>query len=337
MLFAWIIVVHIGSTGPVTEIAWTLFLVCTIFLFVVIHELAHSLVARKHSIKADSITLLPIGGVAQMGSLHEKPQIDLKISLAGPAINLVFALICWGLLGFQWIDTAKLDTTRSMNNFLLFVMQANAMLGFFNLIPAFPLDGGRALRAGLAMKMEYSLATSIAAAISQGLGFLLIFFGFTYSLFLIFIGIFIIISSQSERYSVGVRAFIHKYTAGEATIKEIPVLNIQSTLADASRKLLNTQNKNFVIFDGDFPVGTISRDEIIIAFRESGAHEYIRNVRFKRVVKIPETTPLDTAIEQMKESGSKILLVSGDDDIKGILEEDNIHEFMLLKSGPRAA
>src|SRR4029453_15764556 len=174
LLLAWIGVVHWTRGGPAEAVDGVVF-IALLFLGVVLHEFGHVFAARRYGIKTSDVTLLPIGGVASLERMPEKPSQEIVVALAGPAVNLVIALLLIVVLEarFDLLQMAQLEEAQSTLTGR--IAAANVVLFAFNLIPAFPMDGGRVLRALLAIGMGYTRATRVAASIGQGLA---VVFGF---------------------------------------------------------------------------------------------------------------------------------------------------------------
>jgi Zn-dependent protease len=200
ILIVFIIYSNYRAGQNMEQILWSLLFVLSIFATVFLHELGHALAAKRYGIKTTDITLLPIGGLARLERIPEKPTEELVVAIAGPLVNIVLALLTllfitvpsWGAI------TEQLTIGVGLHNFFLYFFIVNIWLSLFNLIPAFPMDGGRVLRAILSMGMQRHSATEIAARIGQLLAIGFVFLGFYSNPFLIFIGLFIILGAQGE-------------------------------------------------------------------------------------------------------------------------------------------
>ncbi len=208
----------------------------TIILFgcVVLHEFGHALTARRYHIKTLDITLYPIGGVARLERMPDKPLQELWVALAGPAVNIAIALVL-----LLWLVIANtLAPVANMNNvsgsFIERLLMVNVSLVLFNLIPAFPMDGGRVLRALLAMRMDYTRATQIAATIGRGMALLLGFAGLFSNPFLVFIAFFVWFGAGQEASLVQLKSSVGGISTGRAMLTDYQVLSPQDFIAPSS-------------------------------------------------------------------------------------------------------
>ena len=216
LLLAWFGFIYY-SDGGWTAMVSGLFFIVLLFGCVVLHEFGHALAAKAYGIRTPDITLLPIGGVARLERFPDKPWQELVVALAGPAVNVVIVLGLYIVLGsfFNILDLA--DIAGGRGNLLVKLLAINVILVVFNLLPAFPMDGGRVLRALLAMRMKHARATRIAAVVGQamavGFGLLGVLGG---NPFLIFIAVFVFFGAQTEaNYAV------YKEAAEDTCVSEI--------------------------------------------------------------------------------------------------------------------
>ena len=189
-----------------------------LFVCVVLHEFGHIFAARRYGIRTPDVTLLPIGGVASLERMPEKPSQEIVVALAGPAVNLVIAVLLMVVLGARFDFTQMAQLEQAQTTLIGRVAAANVALLVFNLIPAFPMDGGRVLRALLATGLGYTRATRVAASIGQGLAVVLAIVGLMGNPLLVLIAVFIFLAASGEAGYVQMRDYTRGYLASHAMI-----------------------------------------------------------------------------------------------------------------------
>lgn len=336
ILIAWIVFANMRSGLGPNEILWSVGFILTIFLCVILHELGHALTAQRFNIKTKGISILPIGGVAQLESIPEEPKEELLIALAGPAVNIVIAVLLYPFVNFA-SAIGEFETLERIGpgNFLIALMTINLWLAIFNLIPAFPMDGGRVLRALLAFKLSHAKATAVAASVGQVLAIVFVFFGFFYNPFLIFIGFFIFLGAQSEAVFARSKFMLKGFTVNDVLMQDVPVINDQASVKDAVSMLLNSQNKNFVVNNEGKPVGTLSRDEIIKALGEKGETASVNEIKDQNMVLLSPDMPLEKAWQILQQERKPLMLVMSDGSLAGVVDEENMAEFILIQTAAK--
>ena len=331
ILIAWIIFSSLRTNADSAETIWSLLLVLAVFACVILHELGHALAAKKFNIKTTSITLLPIGGLAQMEQIPEKPKEELIIAFAGPAVNLIIAALIYPMTSISSLpDLEQLNEKPEAGNFLNALMSLNVWLAIFNLIPAFPMDGGRVFRALLSFKLGHVRATQIAASVGQVLGMGFVFFGFFYNPFLIFIGLFIYLGAGSESIYTQTRSMLQGFTVKDVLMREIPFIDKNAPLKEAVDQLLNSQNKNFVVTDAGKPVGTLNRNQIIKALQQENDQILVDKIKKDMPAYFPTEAPLESVWHEIQKH--KIILVANNGTLEGIVDDENLAEFILIRS-----
>src|SRR6185295_18780868 len=235
---------------------------------VVLHEFGHALTARRYGVTTRDITLLPIGGVARLDRFPRRPSQEVAIALAGPAVNVVIAALLYGYMRFSpnlydWSDPHLLE--RSFVARLFFF---NVVVTVFNLIPAFPMDGGRVLRALLAMRLEYVRATRIAANVGQGLAFLFGVLGLFGNPMLILIALFVFIGAGQESAMVQMNSMFDGVPVRSAMITDFRALRADEPIARAIELLLDGHQQDFPVLagqDGEPPIGILARADLLKA------------------------------------------------------------------------
>ena len=198
ILLGWVGLVHYLPDDSFVDAVTGLVFIVALFSIVVLHELGHSLTAKHFGIRTRDITLLPIGGVARLERMPKEPKQELLIALAGPAVNVVLAALLAVVVMAMMVADGLSDVALVVRQFLAQLMWVNIALAVFNLLPAFPMDGGRVLRALLAMRLDYVHATEIAARIGQGMALLFGLVGLLFNPFLIFIALFVWTTASQE-------------------------------------------------------------------------------------------------------------------------------------------
>ena len=333
ILIAYIIFSSYRAGQNAEQIIWMLIFVLSIFVTVFLHELGHALAAKKYNIKTKDITLLPIGGLARLESIPEKPKEELVVAIAGPAVNIGLAILTGLFIAIPDAKDLTIQLTGGINsgNFFLNFFIVNIWLALFNMIPAFPMDGGRVLRALLAMKFERHIATNIAARIGQFLAIGFVFVGFFSNPFLVFIGLFIFLGAQAEAQYTQAKSMLAGYKVKDVLMKEYKTIDASATVKAAVEMLLNGQCKNFLVTENNNPVGTLNRDEIIKILSEQGENEIIHNVMNKSLVFLNPESPLENAYQQAQQHKSTLMPVVVNNQLIGTLDTDNILEFIMVK------
>ena len=266
--------------------AWVLALVASVFLCIVLHELGHCVVAMRFGARVQSITLLPIGGVASLSSLPEKPVREFLVAVAGPAVNLVIAVVLILLRGDVPSLRALGEVPSSLPQLADGLIRTNLMLVLFNLIPAFPMDGGRMVRSGLAAFMPYDRATLAAALIGQLIAVGFMVFGWHYTPMLGIIGIFIFWSAGREAQWSALRSRLGDVTAGDVMRRHVAGLPVHAVAADCVDAVHAGQPPDFPIFDGDHLVGFLPRDRWLVALRNGHGDQSVASLMDHRFLSI---------------------------------------------------
>ncbi len=329
-IIAWILFLGIRQGLSNLQLMYSVLFVLTIFVCVVLHELGHALAARQYGIGTSSIVLLPIGGVANLEKIPEKPEQELWVAIAGPLVNVAIAIILGGILWVTGNFQINMEITAiQADNFFFMLMVVNILLVVFNMIPAFPMDGGRILRAFLAFYLSRKKATLIATRIGQLFAVVFLFLGFTTNPFLIIIAIFIFIAAQSEFNAVSSQHLIGSYSVGDAMLTRYKALSPSDTLQDAVNALLTGTDERFLVLDEQGRLsGIITKGDIIRNLASSGPHVNIRQVMTTEIFTLPMDAPLMEGFHAMMHRGFSIIPVLQNGTLAGILERNNVMEFM---------
>ncbi|HMB48210.1 MAG TPA: site-2 protease family protein [Afifellaceae bacterium] len=334
LLLLWIGVAHYQQGGASAAVDGVLFIIA-LFACVVAHEFGHALAARRYGIKTPDITLLPIGGVARLERMPEKPRQEIIVALAGPAVNIVIAFMLILLLGAR----ADLQSLEALDNpalsFVARLASVNLFIAIFNLIPAFPMDGGRVLRAALASRMERTKATQLAATVGQGFAFLLGFLGLTAgNPMLIFIAIFVYLAAGAEAQATGLQDMSRNMSVRDAMITKFEPLGPQSTIGDAAEALVRTTQHEFPVLDGGGRLrGILSRNAMIQALHGHGPQYPVLEAMTGDITSVPVTARLDKALDALQTSNAPAVgVLDNDGRFVGYITAENIGELMMIRS-----
>ncbi len=318
-----------------------------LFVCVVLHEFGHAIMAKYFGVNVPHITLLPIGGVAQLERMPRKPMQEFLIAIAGPAVNFALAavLLPAALLvvsmsmrtGTMWaLISALMRTAQSMSvgGLLLTLAGTNLLLGIFNLLPAFPMDGGRILRALLALRLRYVAATRIAVLIGRGMAILFAIWGISGGgIFLLMVAFFVYVGGRGELEAVQSRYVLKDFSARQAVNKDAHVLYTSEPISRAVDYIMTTYQGDFPVHDlGNNLVGVLTRPRLVATLRGQGQDGRIVDVMIPRA-RVPVTsgdTTLADVWEQMLEAGSRVIIVQDQNQFLGLITLDDISELIQV-------
>jgi Zn-dependent protease/predicted transcriptional regulator len=338
LLLAWVVFSYVsaGQSGAVA--AEGVVFVLAIFACVVLHELGHALTGRHFGVQTRDITLLPIGGVARLESIPEIPMQEFWIAVAGPAVNVVIAAV---LLVFL-VGAGELERARNVTliggPFLVKLTVVNVMLVLFNLLPAFPMDGGRVLRALLAMRMPRVRATHIAATVGQAMAILFGVVGvFTGQWMLLFIAMFVYLGAQAESHMVEMRSLFKGVRARDAMITRFLTAQPDDSIRSVVEESSASHQKNFPVLNGRAPLGVVLHRDLIAALTKSelaksDGHARVADIMRRDVLVVQDSDPLDRVIDQMQSLGQPLALVARNGELVGLLSEEHIGQWVMLHS-----
>ncbi|MBI4559092.1 MAG: site-2 protease family protein [Candidatus Hydrogenedentes bacterium] len=316
--------------------AGELLYVCTIFGIVVLHELGHALAARRYGIRTRDIILLPIGGVARLERMPEEPIQELIVALAGPAVNVVLAVIAFATL----IPVAGLGALGEWSFISGSILQRlfviNVILALFNLLPAFPMDGGRVLRALLAIKLDYVQATHIAATVGQGMAFLLGFLGLvTQQYMLIFVALFVWMGAAEEASVVQMKSALGGIPISRAMITDFRTLSENEPLGNAVAHILAGFQQDFPVLENGQLVGVLTRNDLMTGLTQRGAQTPVGEVMKRQFATADPSEMLNHVFARLQECECHTLPVVRNGQLVGIVTMENLGEFMMIQSALR--
>ncbi len=305
--------------------------ILALFVSVLLHELGHVAVSRKFGIKTKEIVMYPIGGVSVM-ERDPAPAAELWIALTGPLVNIAIALALWAWLYYSGhLIAMEMLGQASDSNLLERIALGNLILGLFNLIPAFPMDGGRALRAFLARSRSLQDATRIAATAGRFLAISMLFTGLLSGQYiLMFISIFVYLGAEQENSSVMGRALTQGVPVRAAMITEFHTLSHGNSMRDAANLLLSTSQQDFPVVLGEQVIGLLGRNALLRGMANQGPEAYVAGVMDRNFTAIRPDMDLAEAMPLVLQAGS-CALVMEEDRLLGLLTRENLTEFLLLR------
>lgn len=304
-------------------------LVLIIFACVTIHELTHSLVAKRFGIEVRDITLLPIGGVASMGKMPDSPIQEFLISVAGPLSNIFLAAALFSFLYFMpWMPKEVLFHPLSGETLIYTIAWlpwANVTLAGFNMLPAFPMDGGRVLRAVLALKMSYIKATRIAVGIGHAFAVLFVFWGImTGNIVLILIAFFIYIAASSEAAQASVSETLKAYRVKDVLSTQFLTVEKNAPVSKMLEFMFHRHQEDFPVMEADRMLGFVTRNDIMIAAHQFGPDKPVGDIMR---TDMPVVAPEDKLLKVqhiMEEKGVRALPVVAEGRLCGIVTLEDI-------------
>lgn len=338
LLILWIVYREISRGRGLETILWSSGFIFVLFLCVVLHEYGHALTARRYGVKTNKITLLPIGGVADLEQMPRKPMQEFWVAIAGPLVNVTIALLLYFFVPFETIlDQSQEELRQTLNsigpdNFIFYLFSTNVILVLFNLLPAFPMDGGRVLRALLSLKMSRLKATKVASSIGQFLAAGLFFFGLFYSPILILIGIFVFFGAQSESSMIQQQSLLEGYRVKDAMRTGITKVKPDQTLDDIVELLISGAEKNFIVEENNEIRGILYHDELIKSFQSHDRNTAVREVMNTNYDTLGATENLTTIFKKMKTSNKTFFPVVDGKETKGAIDNENLNEFIAVKA-----
>jgi Zn-dependent protease len=311
--------------------------VILVFVCVILHELSHSLVAIRYGHKVRNITLLPIGGMAQMDEIPEKPREEIVISVAGPAASVGISAVLFGVIMLFKIPLGTpTSTSLYEGNLIVSLFWINLFLAGFNLIPAFPMDGGRVLRGVLGVFMDHMKATRIAVFVGQVFAVILFFVGIFANIWLALIAVFIYLGAEGEE-----RIWALRYALADAPVKSVMLEDFKAlapgdTLASAAELFLHTLQGDFPVLFGDRLMGILRREALIAGINDNKESGRVADFAEREFLATNEKEPLVQLYKKMAEKGLSMVPVVRDDKLVGIVTMEQIGRYHMVAAAKGA-
>jgi Zn-dependent protease len=333
LLLAWIAYIAYQDAGATAAVRDTLFFVC-FFFCVVLHEFGHIWMAGRFGVRTPDVILLPIGGVARLERIPEEPRQELLIALAGPAVTLAIILALAAVVLVSGEAMVLRDPLAAEVPFVARLLVANLLVLVFNLIPAFPLDGGRVLRALLARKLGLVRATRIAGAVGQLFAVALGILGvILHAPLTMLVAFFIFLGAGTEASAVAARVAGRGLQVSQMMVTNFRTIPIHATLAQAVDLLLTGEQREFPVVDNlGRTEGILTRDNLIRGLSRGGPTSTVAEAMTPAAPTVPPTLGFQEALERLRASGLPALpVVDAGGALVGLLTLDNITDLLLVR------
>ncbi|HEX2215615.1 MAG TPA: site-2 protease family protein [Xanthobacteraceae bacterium] len=320
-------------SGGLNAALSSLVFIVLIFLCVLAHEFGHIFTARAFGVNTPDVTLLPIGGVARLERIPEEPREEFLIAIAGPLVNVAIALILIFVAGADVSGRHLAVVERPEVSMVDRLAAVNLFLAVFNMIPAFPMDGGRVLRAILGVRLGFTRATEIAAGIGQWVAFALGFIGLFTNALLIFIAIFVYLAASSEAQLVAVRAMSRGVPVNAAMMTQYATLRPEAHIDEAIDTLLRTSQSEFPVVDAsDRLVGLLGRNDMIRALKERGPDARIGDAMVTDVPTVGHRQCLDEAFRILQQKAAPAVgIIDAGGRLVGLITSETIGEMLMVR------
>ncbi len=330
-----------SAAGPLAGALYGILVIILLFVCVTLHEFGHALTAKRFGVGVKTITLLPIGGVANLERMPDKPIQEFLITLAGPLVNFVIALLLFPLtlllmtMEFGSYPSNTEAFLRALQepgliNLVTYLFVTNILLGVFNLLPAFPMDGGRILRSLLAMKLSYVQATQIAVLVGRIMAALMAIVGLLAgNISLLLIAFFVYVGGSAEREVVESQAVLRHFTAAQALPRTAVSIYATERLSRAVELIMSSYQSDYPVLDlhGKF-IGVLTRPRLIQALQQFGPEGRVVDVMLpaESVPVVSPTTSLADVWETMASQGTRVVAVKNQQEFLGLITMDDIIE-----------
>jgi Zn-dependent protease/CBS domain-containing protein len=337
ILLAWVAFASYQLRGSVSDAVSGVVFILAVFASVILHEYGHALTARHYGIPTKEITLLPIGGVAQLERIPREPQRELAVALAGPAVTVAIAIVIFLILVATGLPTRPGVLLREDAPFLSRLMWVNVWLVIFNAIPAFPMDGGRVLRAALATRMPHLRATRIAAEVGKGFALIFGIIGlfFTGDPWLVLIALFVWLGAAGEAAMAQQNTAFDGIRVERVMIRDVRTLAPDDPLSRAVDEVLSGFQQDFPVIEGGVVVGVLTRGDLMKALAAHGPTSRVGDAMDRAFAVTDPREELEDAFARLRSCRCRTLPVVLGRELVGVLTTENVGEFMMVQSAMR--
>lgn len=336
LLIGWLVWVHTSAGDTAAQTVQGILLVLAVFGCVVLHELGHALAARRFGIPTRDITLLPIGGVARLERMPSDPVQELVVALAGPAVNVLIVLVLLPLVFMELTAISDPMWVLTKENFALQLAVVNVLLIVFNLLPAFPMDGGRVVRALLATMMNYARATEIAAGLGQAMAVLFAIVGlfFWQNPFLALIGLMIFFGARQEVHAARLRTVLRGVPVRSAMMTRFYSLSPDEPLGPVLQALMITPQPVFPVLEDERVVGVLTQADLAAARTENFGGPVQERMRDASAA-VVESDSLESVFDRLQSGRALMVPVERDGRLVGIVTPQTVRQWMDYEAAAR--
>jgi Zn-dependent protease/CBS domain-containing protein len=332
LLILWVVVLHWIEGRSLQAVISGVTFIVALFACVVLHEFGHALTARRYGVPTKDITLLPIGGVSRFERMPDKPWQEFWVAVAGPVVNLLIAALIYAFLFFSSGLRPVKGLSITGGPFLERILVANLLLAVFNLIPAFPMDGGRVLRALLSTRMDHVRATQTAASVGQAIALVFGLVGLFFDPFLVFIALFVWIGAAHESHSVQFKEAFSGIPIRTAMQTHFTTLTTNNTLGDAVKVVLDGSQHDFPVMWGDRVMGILTRANLLSGLSQYGPDQPVTTVMQREFETADPNEMLAAVLNRLSAAPTRVMPVLEDGKLAGLVTLENLGEYLVIQN-----
>ncbi len=332
LLIGWIAYAQYSAGGGLSAVLVSIAFVLALFACVVLHEFGHALTARRFGIATRDITLLPIGGVARLERMPDDAKEELLVALAGPAVNVVIAGVLYVVVGLLGASEDVSPMRELSGGFFRQLMVINIFLVGFNMLPAFPMDGGRVLRALLATRLDYVRATRIAASLGQAMALLFGFVGLFSNPLLLLIALFVWAGAGAEVQAVELRSGLGEAPVSAAMLTDFRTLAPSDPLMRAVELIMAGSQQDFPVMDNGYVTGVLTRRDVMSALADQRRDTPVGDMMQPGLEPVDASDSLQAVFARLQQPSSQTLPVTHNGRLVGLLTRENVSEFLMIRS-----
>ena len=336
LLLAWVAFAEYQQVGTAAAAISGVIFMLAVFALVVLHEFGHALTAARYGVRTRAILLLPIGGVSQLEEIPRQPSEELAIAIAGPLVTVAVVVVLYAVLRATGTPVQAAQALNGTGSFLSRLMWINVVLAVFNLLPAFPMDGGRVLRALIAMHTDYVTATNIAARIGQAFALVFGLIGLLVlgNVLLVLVAFFVWIGAAGEAASVRVSTAIEGVPVARVMTTDVRSLSADEPVSTAASEVVAGFQNDFPVMRDHTVAGVLTRGDLLRALAVGRQGETVGDIMDRTFAATTPDEMLSAALARLQQCRCRTLPVLRNGSLAGLLTMDRIGEFVTAQSAP---